>query len=138
MIVQGTADQLTRAVSNLLDNATRYAASTVQVSLGTPTEDTIRLVVDDDGVGIAAENQEMVFERFARLDDSRSRNNGGAGLGLAVVRSIVTRHHGQVWAEPSPLGGARFVVDLPAEPSDAVHRRRRRTRTAPEAISRAG
>jgi signal transduction histidine kinase len=54
-----------------------------------------------------------VFERFTRLDDSRARAQGGSGLGLAVVRAVVDRHHGQIRIEDSPLGGARFVVEFP-------------------------
>jgi signal transduction histidine kinase len=73
----------------------------------------VRLVVDDDGPGIPAADRERVFQRFARLDDGRARDAGGAGLGLAVVRSIVARHGGRVRAEGAPLGGARLVVDLP-------------------------
>jgi signal transduction histidine kinase len=75
----------------------------------------VRLILDDDGPGIPAD-RERVFERFARLDDSRTRHNGRTGLGLAVVRSIITRHHGRVWVDNSPLGGARFVAELPFQP----------------------
>jgi signal transduction histidine kinase len=76
--------------------------------------DTARVAVDDDGPGIPPDDRERVFERFTRLDDSRARHQGGSGLGLAVVRSIVARHHGRIDVEDSPLGGARFVVELPA------------------------
>jgi len=76
----------------------------------------VRLTVDDDGPGIPPDARERVFERFTRLDDGRSRHDGGTGLGLAVVRTIVTRHHGAVRADTSPLGGARLTVTLPAAP----------------------
>jgi signal transduction histidine kinase len=108
-------DQLAHAVSNLVDNAARYASSAVQITLSC-FDDTVRLVVDDDGPGIAPADRERVFERFTRLDDSRARAQGGSGLGLAVVRAIVSRHHGRIRIEDSPLGGARFVVELPARP----------------------
>jgi signal transduction histidine kinase len=62
----------------------------------------------------AVGDRERVFERFTRLDDSRARPQGGSGLGLAVVRAIVSRHRGQIRIEDSPLGGARVVVELPA------------------------
>jgi len=113
LVVAGAADQLARVVSNLVDNAARHATSVVQVSLSSH-EDTVRVTVDDDGPGIPPGDRERVFERFTRLDDSRARHRGGSGLGLAVVRSIVTRHHGQVRVDDSPLGGARFVAELPS------------------------
>jgi signal transduction histidine kinase len=109
-------DQLAHAVSNLVDNAARYAASAVQITLSC-FDDTVRIMVDDDGPGIAPADRQRVFERFTRLDDSRARAQGGSGLGLAVVRAIVSRHHGQIRIEDSPLGGARFVVELPARPT---------------------
>jgi len=69
-----------------------------------------------------------VFERFTRLDDGRARDQGGSGLGLAVVRSIVTRHRGRVWTEDSPLGGARFTIALPTlGPSSQPHPRQNGT-----------
>jgi signal transduction histidine kinase len=116
LVVAGDADHLTRVVGNLLDNATRHAASTVRVAIARDAT-TVRLTVDDDGPGIPPDDRERVFERFTRLDDSRARHAGGTGLGLAVVRTIVTRHHGQVRAEASPLGGARLTLDLPAAPA---------------------
>jgi signal transduction histidine kinase len=112
-VVAGVAPRLGRAVTNLVDNACRHAVSQVRVSL--QREDSrVRLLVDDDGPGVALADRERIFERFTRLDDSRARDRGGAGLGLAVVRSVVTRHGGFVWADQSPLGGARFTVELPA------------------------
>jgi signal transduction histidine kinase len=109
-------DQLAHAISNLVDNAARYAASTVRITLSC-YDDTARIVVDDDGPGIPPADRERVFERFTRLDDSRARPQGGSGLGLAVVRAIVSRHNGQIRVEDSPLGGARFAVELPARPT---------------------
>ena len=110
--VAGSADALGRAVANLVDNAARHARTEVRVAVRS-RDAGVRLVVDDDGPGIPAADRERVFQRFARLDDGRARDAGGAGLGLAVVRSIVARHGGRVRAEGAPLGGARLVVDLP-------------------------
>ena len=112
-VVNGVAARLERALSNLVDNAARHAASTVRVSVSRHG-DRVRVVVDDDGPGVPAIDRERIFERFARLDGSRARDRGGAGLGLAVVRSIATRHGGYVWADAGPLGGARFTIELPA------------------------
>ena len=71
------------------------------------------LTVDDDGAGIAPADRERVFERFTRLDASRARDRGGAGLGLAVVRSVARAHGGEVEVQESPSSGARLVVSLP-------------------------
>jgi signal transduction histidine kinase len=108
--VDGNADQLFRVVRNLLDNAARHARSTVVVSLvESATDVTLRVV--DDGPGIPDADRERVFERFARLDDARGRDGGGAGLGLAIVHDVVLAHGGSVAVENSP--GAAFTVVLP-------------------------
>jgi signal transduction histidine kinase len=112
VVVAGAPDQLARALSNLVDNAARHATSVVQISLSSD-HGTARVVVQDDGPGIPPKDRERVFERFTRLDDGRARHDGGSGLGLAVVRSVVTFHHGHVRVDDSPLGGARFVAELP-------------------------
>jgi signal transduction histidine kinase len=113
--IAADGDELAHAVSNLVDNASRYAASVVRITLSC-YEDTARIIVDDDGPGIPPADRERVFERFTRLDDSRARPQGGSGLGLAVVRAIISRHHGQIRIDDSPLGGARFVAEFPAGP----------------------
>jgi signal transduction histidine kinase len=115
--VAGRGEQLARVVTNLVDNAARHARTRVTVTVAraaTPAGDRVRLTVDDDGPGIPAADRERVFERFTRLDDARARDEGGTGLGLAVVRSISERHRGTAHVEAGPLGGARVVVDLPA------------------------
>jgi len=108
--LDGNRDQLTRAVRNLLDNAARHARTTVTMAV-TETDDAVTLVVADDGPGIPLELQRTVFERFARLDDARARDNGGAGLGLAITREVVMAHHGSISIENSP--GATFTVTFP-------------------------
>lgn len=111
--VSGNVSQLRRALGNLVTNARRHATSRVEVGLAR-VDGRVRITVDDDGPGIPAADRDRVFERFTRLDNGRTRDQGGSGLGLAVVRSIVVRHGGRVWADASPLGGARFTIDLPA------------------------
>lgn len=117
-MVVGSGNQLERAVANLVDNAARFARSRVQVrvELG---DGHVLVMVDDDGPGIAVADRERVFERFIRLDAHRARGHtetgaGGAGLGLSLVRQIAERHGGTVHIEGSELGGARFVLRLPA------------------------
>ncbi|PRH76264.1 two-component sensor histidine kinase, partial [Streptomyces solincola] len=72
------------------------------------------LAVADDGAGVPEGERERIFERFVRLDDARSRDEGGAGLGLAIARDVAARHGGTLRAARSPSGGARFELRLPA------------------------
>lgn len=111
--VWGNPDELTSVVRNLLDNAARHARDTVKVVVR-ETGPWVVLSVVDDGPGIAPENRERVFERFARLQEGRSRDQGGTGLGLALSRRIVEHHGGRIHVEDAEGGGAQFVVSLPA------------------------
>ncbi|HEX3090686.1 MAG TPA: HAMP domain-containing sensor histidine kinase [Ilumatobacteraceae bacterium] len=110
----GDRQALARLVRNLVDNASRHATSRVDVSL-TNVDGVVTLTVDDDGEGVAEDDRERIFERFTRTDSSRSRDTGGVGLGLAVVRATAQRHGGDVHCETAPNGGARFVVTLPGD-----------------------
>jgi signal transduction histidine kinase len=110
--VRGNPDQLARVVRNLLDNAGRYTRSRITVEVKRDSAEAV-LVVADDGPGVAPEARDAIFERFTRVDDSRSRETGGAGLGLAIAREIVENHRGDITVEPGG-DGARFVVRLPA------------------------
>ena len=110
----GDRQALSRLVRNLVDNATRHAVTRVDVSL-VNVDGKVTLTVDDDGDGVAEDDSERIFERFTRTDSSRSRDTGGVGLGLAVVRATAQRHGGDVRCETSPSGGARFVVTLHGE-----------------------
>lgn len=118
VVVAGSRMQLRRAIANLLDNASRYARGTVRLSVH-ERDGRVRIVVDDDGPGIAEADRERAFERFTRLDEHRARGGvdagtaGGAGLGLSLVRRIAERHRGTARIDTAPLGGARVVVDLP-------------------------
>lgn len=109
--VRGDARILAGVFQNLVDNAVRHASTRVTVALVEDGPDAV-LTVDDDGAGIPPGERERVFERFVRLDEARSRDAGGAGLGLAIVRDAVRAHGGTVTVTDSPLGGARFVVRI--------------------------
>jgi len=115
VVVQGSRMQLRRAMANLLDNAGRHARTTVRLSVQ-ERDGRARVIVDDDGPGIAEADRERVFGRFVRLDEHRARTPaaGGAGLGLSLVRRIAERHDGTARIDTAPLGGARVVLDLPA------------------------
>lgn len=111
--VAGDARLLSRALRNLVDNAMRHA--TTRIAIGSVVRDGRAMVwVDDDGAGVAASERERVFERFVRLDEARARDDGGSGLGLAIVREVARAHGGDAWIGAAPLGGARFVLELPA------------------------
>ena len=96
-------------LDNLLRNACRYARGEIVVSV-LASRSSVRVVVDDDGPGIAPEHREKVFDRFYRIADDRARSSGGTGLGLAMVAETVRRRGGRVQVGESPDGGARFVV----------------------------
>lgn len=111
--VRGRDNELGRIVENLTANAVRHARSAVALTVD-ESEGWVELAVSDDGPGVPEPDRERIFRRFARLDDSRARDAGGAGLGLAIVDAIVREHGGTVAVERAALGGARFVVRLPS------------------------
>lgn len=111
--VMGVPGRLSRVVGNLLDNAQRHARSEVRLSVGEEAGTAV-VRVADDGPGVPPADRERIFERFVRLDDARSRDEGGAGLGLAIVRDLVLAHGGDLAVREAPGGGALFEVRLPA------------------------
>ncbi|MBA3743044.1 HAMP domain-containing sensor histidine kinase [Sporichthya sp.] len=110
--VRGEAGALGRVLRNLGDNAARHAAGTVAFSL-TSVNGQVVGVVEDDGPGIPEAERVRVFDRFVRLDEARARDDGGAGLGLAIVAQLVAAHGGTVSITRSALGGARVELRLP-------------------------
>ncbi|MER6048247.1 ATP-binding protein [Streptomyces sp. NPDC001793] len=111
--VSASRTQLARVLGNLVDNAQRHAGSAVRVAVRQEAAGTVALDVTDDGPGVPPADRERVFTRFIRLDDARSRDEGGAGLGLAIVRDVVHRHGGRIEVGDADGGGARFTVTLP-------------------------
>jgi signal transduction histidine kinase len=97
---------------NLLDNAARHAMAVVEVQSRQQGESVV-VTVSDDGPGIAPADRERVFERFVRLDEARSRDEGGTGLGLAVARAVTRHHGGDVRFVDPDLGGTSVEVRLP-------------------------
>ncbi|WP_432149688.1 sensor histidine kinase [Streptomyces sp. bgisy029] len=110
--VNGSRGQLARVIGNLLDNAQRHAESLVAVRVAADGSG-VRVEVRDDGAGVPEEERERIFERFVRLDDARSRDDGGAGLGLAIARDVAARHGGTLTVHRAPEGGAAFRLWLP-------------------------
>ena len=113
LFVDGDELALRRMLDNLVANARHYAGENVEIGAHREGSNVV-ITVDDDGPGIAEADRERVFERWVRLDTDRAREGGGAGLGLAIVRSIARAHGGDASLDVSPLGGLRAVVRLPA------------------------
>ncbi|WP_329570239.1 sensor histidine kinase [Streptomyces sp. NBC_01361] len=113
--VAGSRSQLARVVGNLLDNAQRHARSRVDIAVRVEGPWAV-VEVGDDGAGVPEAERERIFERFVRLDDARARDDGGAGLGLAIARDVAVRHGGALTVRSSPAGGALFELRLPVAP----------------------
>lgn len=118
MTVNGDDEMLKRTLLNLLDNAVKYtpAGGEIMIALGSKNGDAL-IVVSDTGIGISAEDQSRIFDRFYRVDKARSRALGGAGLGLSIARWIVEGHGGSLSVESAPGRGSAFTVELPLQDS---------------------
>lgn len=113
--VRADPERLVQVLDNLVGNALRFSpeASRVTVSARS-TADGVKLAVADQGPGLTEEQRDRVFERFYRVDPSRSRALGGSGIGLAIARALVDAMGGRIWAESEGPGrGATFVIELP-------------------------
>ncbi len=111
--VYGNRQLLAQIISNLLDNALKYVPAGGEVRLAAHCQDNrIKVVVEDGGPGIPPEMRDKVFERFARLDPSRTM--AGSGLGLSLAKAFVELHHGSIAIVKSTLGGSAFLLDFPA------------------------
>jgi signal transduction histidine kinase len=114
--IAGDVDELRAAVSNLLDNAVKYSDTEVQVSVEVATVDTKRVAIRiaDHGIGIPSAQLKRIFKRFYRVPGRFMARVKGTGLGLFIVRSVVEKHGGRVFAESPGLGhGSTFTIQLP-------------------------
>ncbi|MCA2190164.1 sensor histidine kinase [Nonomuraea cavernae] len=110
--VHGVKGQLTRALTDLLNNAERYAEHYIRIEVSR-REGKAVIAVENDGMEIPEGDRERIFEPFSRLDTARSREAGGTGLGLAIVKSVAVAHAGHARVDDF-AGGARFLICLPA------------------------
>jgi signal transduction histidine kinase len=116
--VEGDRARLKQVVVNLLDNAIKYTPQDGAVTVTVSAIDSKAVLdVADNGMGIPPEALPRIFDRFFRVDKARSRELGGAGLGLSIVKSICAAHHGLVEASSTPGQGSRFRVELPLAPA---------------------
>jgi signal transduction histidine kinase len=123
---EGDAGRLAQIVANLLSNALRYTDPGGRVRLRVAAEgDDAVLEVADTGIGIEAEDLEHIFKRFWRADRSRARATGGTGIGLAIVRELVTAHQGRMDVESAPGRGSRFRVSFSIETAPDLHEKGR-------------
>ncbi|MFM6977452.1 MAG: sensor histidine kinase, partial [Micrococcales bacterium] len=116
VFVTGNYEQLAIAITNLIENAIIYSDANGQVGIALRNKgDMAEVVVTDSGVGIAIEDQARIFERFYRVDPSRSRETGGTGLGLAIVKHIAINHGGEISVFSKPGLGSTFTLTLPID-----------------------
>lgn len=107
--------EMARAISNLLSNAVAHTVSGGRIRVSAADQGSrVVIAVEDDGPGVPPDMRDRIFDRFARLDSSRSSESGSSGLGLAIVKALAESHGGSVGCSDSPLGGARFTISLPA------------------------
>ncbi|WP_421119738.1 ATP-binding protein [Aquihabitans daechungensis] len=113
--VSGDRRRLAQAFGNIVENAGRYAGGTTAVTVSAAAPGMVRLTFDDRGPGVPADERDAIFGRFARGEAGKGAGAGsGTGLGLSLVVEHLRLHHGRVWVEDGPAGGARFVIELPA------------------------
>ena len=115
LFAMGDPERIHEVLTNLLTNAVRHspAGGEVTVAAAARPGGGVRMEVRDQGTGVPAEAVERIFDRFYRVDTGPRPGSGGAGLGLAIARSIVELHGGSIRAEPRPPAGCRIVIDLP-------------------------
>jgi signal transduction histidine kinase len=117
-------ERVHQVLFNLLDNAVRFTPLGGRVTVTASSHNgSVDVVVADTGPGISSEHLPRVFERFYRVDQSRSRDDGGTGIGLAIARSVVEAHGGRIWADSEPGRGSAFTFELPvASPTQELQR----------------
>jgi len=119
--MRGDEEQVHQLLCNLLSNAIKYSPDGGVITVGAMLDGrSVVLSVRDEGIGIPADLQELIFDKFYRVDNTDSRRIGGTGLGLALVREIVALHSGRIWVESEPGKGSTFFVALPCWEEEAA------------------
>jgi signal transduction histidine kinase len=112
VFVLADKDKLEQVFDNLISNALNYSCANEIKLVAVLHENSVKIIVQDNGIGISEEDKKHLFVRFFRADSSRSREKGGTGLGLAVVKSILDEHKSDIYVQTSPGMGFRFEFDL--------------------------
>ena len=116
--MEADAARIAQVTGNLIENAVFQTPEGGGVRLSAEAEEgSVRVAVEDTGPGIEPGELERIFDRFYRVDPSRTRATGGAGLGLTIARQLVEAHGGVIYAQSTPGVGSRFVFELPAVPA---------------------
>jgi len=111
--VIGDPDKIEQVIENLVNNAIKFTnKGSIEINV-TDQENEIQIEVKDSGIGISTGHLDKLFDRFYRTDKARSRDKGGTGLGLAVVKSILDAHGSEIFVESEPGKGSRFWFTLP-------------------------
>lgn len=119
IMVEGDAGLLVMALKNLIENAVLYSEGGANVGVGlSVAKDLAEVTVTDNGIGIPVDQQERIFERFYRVDPSRSRDTGGTGLGLSIVKHAANNHGGEVKVFSRPGLGSTFTLSIPIHHDD--------------------
>lgn len=117
-LVLADRDRVEEVIMNLLDNAVKYSVRGRQIRVrGQVTDDKVVISVTDIGQGIPLREQERIFERFQRVDNSLARRTQGAGLGLYICKAIIEAHGGKIWVKSELGRGSIFSFSLPREPT---------------------
>lgn len=116
LFVEIDTDKMTQVLDNIISNALKYSPDGGDIRFGiTMSEDFIKVMISDDGMGIPQANVKRIFDRFYRADRARSRAMGGTGLGLAIAREMIMAHGGEIWAESEEGKGTTIFFTLPFE-----------------------
>ncbi|MGC3833324.1 ATP-binding protein [Moritella viscosa] len=114
MLLHADAKSLAQLIGNLFENSYRYTDQNGQIKINLqPTNDSILLTIEDSAPAVPDAALPKLFERLYRVDKSRSRANGGSGLGLSICENIIKRHNGHISAQHSKLGGLKIAISLP-------------------------
>jgi signal transduction histidine kinase len=115
-IIQGDETRLRQVLDNLIGNAIKYSPSGGEIAVeGAFDDESVRVSVSDQGIGLSAEEQARLFERFYRVDSTLSRKTQGTGLGLYLARAIVEAHGGTIRVESEPGHGSTFTFTIPRQ-----------------------
>lgn len=114
-LIAGDVVRLSEAIEALIDNAIKFSPGSnhIEITAQDSSGPVVQLSVKDFGIGIPAVEHDKIFQRFYQVDSSTTRRFGGTGLGLALVKSVVTAHSGHIWLESEPDKGSTFHIDLP-------------------------